>query len=81
MGSSRLAQRVIDPSPLRYHATTGLLSLNLGVAAAELTVVLVGLACLASFRGYGWYRSRVVVPISMALVCAGMYWLVRSVAA
>ena len=78
---ARLAHGVIDANLLSHHATTSLLSLNLGVAAGELSVVLIGVACLASFRGCSWYRSRVVVPTSIALGSAGMYWLVRSIAA
>ena len=78
---ARLAHSAIDASSMRHHATTALVSVDLGVTAGVLTVALIGLACLASFRGDAWYRNRVVIPASIALVCAGAYWLVCSVAA
>jgi len=78
---ARLARSALDASTLRDHPTTALLALNLGAVAGELTVILIGLVCLASYRRCPWYRNRVVVPTSIALACAGVYWLVRTVAA
>ena len=55
-----------------------LLSFNVGVEAGQLTVIagaflLVGWYCSKQI----WYRSRVVVPASMAIACTAVYWTVE----
>ena len=68
-----LAQRVLDGSPFRTEPILTTLALNLGAAGGQLIVAGVALACLASYGARGWYHQRIVVPASIALVCAGAY--------
>ena len=57
-----------------------LISFNVGVEAGQLTVI--GIALLLfrlPFRGKPWYRSRIVVPASIAIAAVGFYWAVQRV--
>lgn len=52
-----------------------LFGFNVGVELGQLAVI--GAAFLAVgfwFRDRTWYRSRVVLPASLAIACAGVYW-------
>jgi hydrogenase/urease accessory protein HupE len=62
----------------RSELLTALVSFNLGVEAGQLTVIglaaiLVGWYC----RNKTWYRSRVVVPASLAIAATALYWTVE----
>ena len=57
-----------------------LVSFNVGVEAGQLTVI--GIALLVfglPFREKPWYRSRIVVPASVAIAAVGFYWAVQRV--
>ena len=57
---------------------TALLGFNVGVELGQLTVI--GAAFLLVgfwFRDRTWYRARVVVPASVVIACAGLYWTVE----
>ena len=57
---------------------TALLGFNLGVELGQLTVI--GAAFLLVgfwFRDRTWYRARVVLPVSMVIACAGLYWTIQ----
>jgi hypothetical protein len=57
-----------------------LLSFNLGVEGGQLTVIGVALLlCGVPFREKPWYRSRVVVPASIAIAAVGFYWAVERI--
>jgi len=58
---------------------TALLSFNAGVELGQLAVILVAFAVLGTFRGRDWYRSRVTVPLSIAIGLIGSYWAVERV--
>jgi len=65
----------------RSELLTALVSFNLGVEAGQLTVIglaatLVGWYC----RNKAWYRSRVVVPASIAIAVTALYWTVERLA-
>ncbi len=65
----------------RSQLLTALVSFNLGVEAGQLTVIglaatLVGWHC----RNKTWYRSRVVVPASIAIAVTALYWTVERLA-
>jgi HupE/UreJ protein len=65
----------------RSELLTALVSFNLGVEAGQLTVIalaaiLVGWYC----RNKTWYRSRVVVPASIAIAVTALYWTVERLA-
>jgi hypothetical protein len=53
---------------------------NLGVEAGQLTVIGIALALFGlPFREKIWYRSRIVVPASIAIAAVGFYWSVERV--
>jgi hydrogenase/urease accessory protein HupE len=57
-----------------------LLSFNLGVEGGQLTVIGIALLlCGLPFREKPWYRSRVVVPASIAIAAVGFYWAVERI--
>ena len=61
----------------RGEFVTALLSFNVGVEAAQLSVIAMAFLLLgtpASRRG--WYRERVVIPASMMIACIAIYWTV-----
>ena len=65
----------------RTELLTALVSFNLGVEAGQLTVI--GLAALFVgwyCRNKTWYRSRVVVPASIAIAVTALYWTVERLA-
>lgn len=54
---------------------TALFGFNVGVELGQLTVI-AGAFVLVGFwfRDRTWYRARVVVPASVMIACAGLYW-------
>lgn len=64
----------------RGELVTGLVSFNVGVEAGQLAVIGIAFLVLAlPFRHRAWYRSRVVVPASLAIAAVGLYWAVQRV--
>jgi hydrogenase/urease accessory protein HupE len=62
----------------RSEFVTALVTFNVGVEAGQLAVIgaafmLVGWHC----ANRGWYRSRVVVPVSMLIACTAIYWTIE----
>ncbi len=55
---------------------TALLSFNLGVEAGQLTVIGLASLLLVWYRHQTWYRTRVVVPASIAIAGVGVYWTI-----
>jgi hypothetical protein len=66
----------------RSEFLTGLLCFNAGVELGQLSVILAAFLLIGlSFRRRPWYRSRAVIPISLAIAAVGLYWaLTRAVA-
>jgi hypothetical protein len=66
----------------RSEFLTGLLCFNAGVELGQMTVILAAFLLIGlSFRRRPWYRSRAVIPISLAIAAVGLYWaLTRAVA-
>ena len=58
---------------------TALLSFNAGVELGQLAVILIAFVALGTFRGRSWYRSRVTVPLSVAIGLIGFYWAVERI--
>jgi hypothetical protein len=56
-----------------------LFGFNLGVEAGQLTVIAGAALLVGWWRGRLWYRSRVVVPVSLAIAAVGVYWTVTRV--
>ena len=64
----------------RSEFVPALISFNLGVEAGQLSVIFAAfLAFGFPFRGRPWYRSRIVVPGSLAITALGLYWSVQRV--
>lgn len=62
----------------RSEFVTALITFNVGVEAGQLAVItlaflLVGWHCSRQL----WYRSRIVIPTSMAIACTAVYWTVH----
>ena len=62
----------------RSEFVTALLTFNMGVEAGQLAVI--GTAFI--FVGWhcahrDWYRSRIVVPVSMLIACTAVYWTIE----
>src|SRR5207302_7647579 len=62
----------------RSEFVTALFTFNVGVEAGQLTVIgtaflLVGWHCAPR----DWYRSRIVVPASLAFPCTAVYWTIE----
>lgn len=59
----------------REEFVSGLIAFNVGVEFGQLTVIVLA----ALFFGYwfrlrAWYRTRVVLPLSVAIALTGLYW-------
>jgi hypothetical protein len=66
----------------RSEFVPALLSFNVGVEAGQLAVIGIALALFGlPFRRKTWYRSRIVVPASIAIAAVGVYWSVARVLA
>ncbi len=64
----------------RSEFVPALLSFNLGVECGQLTVILAAfLAFGLPFRKKQWYRQRIVVPGSLMIAAAGLYWSIQRV--
>lgn len=56
---------------------TALVAFNVGVELGQLAVIALAFAAVASWaRRASWYRSRVVVPASVAIAVMGGWWMV-----
>ena len=53
---------------------TALLSFNVGVEFGQLAVVSLAFLAVGWFRHRSWYRRAVVIPASLLIACAGLYW-------
>lgn len=59
-----------------------LVSFNIGVEAAQLTLIAVMFVTFAYWwQAKSWYRPRVVVPVSVAIAAVGLLWTFQRVAA
>jgi len=64
----------------REEFVTALIAFNVGVELGQLTVIaLAFLAVGLWFRNKPWYRSRIVIPGSLAIAATGLYWTVERV--
>ncbi|MES0042229.1 HupE/UreJ family protein [Mesorhizobium sp. M0091] len=57
-----------------------LISFNLGIEFAQLTVIAVAFLAVALwFRDRPWYRMRVVIPASATIAAIGLFWTVQRI--
>ena len=55
----------------------GLVSFNVGIELGQLAVLTAALSTLGWWRHRGWYRSRLAVPLSLAIAAIGVVWTVE----
>ena len=55
----------------------GLVSFNVGIELGQLLVIATALLAVGWCRSKGWYRRRIVVPGSVAIAAAGLFWAVE----
>ena len=58
------------------HVLAALASFNLGIAGGQLTIAALALLFVISYRHRAWYHQRIVVPASLAIAGAGIYWTI-----
>lgn len=56
---------------------TALLAFNVGIELGQLSVLLLAMVILGSFRNRTWYRQRITVPLSLVVATAGLWWLIE----
>ena len=64
----------------RSEFITALLTFNVGVEVGQLAVIVAAFAAVFGIRTRPWYRSRVVIPLSVAIAGVGLFWTVQRVA-
>jgi len=66
----------------RSEFLTALLCFNAGVELGQLSVILAAFLLIGlPFRRKPWYRSRVVIPASLAIAAVGLYWAIQRLGA
>lgn len=66
----------------RADYVTGLVAFNLGVEFGQLAVIAIAFALTGLwFRARPWYRTRIVIPASLAIALVGIFWTVERVIA
>ena len=63
----------------RSEFITALLTFNVGVELGQLTVIAAAFVAVIGYRDRSWYRTRVVMPASLAIATVGLYWTVERV--
>jgi hydrogenase/urease accessory protein HupE len=62
----------------RSEFVTALLTFNIGVEAGQLAVILSSFLLVGWYSAHRhWYRSRIVVPASLAIACTAVYWTIQ----
>lgn len=61
----------------RERYVTALVSFNVGVELGQIAVIVLAAVVTVWFRERSWYRSRVVIPASLAIATVGLYWAVE----
>jgi hydrogenase/urease accessory protein HupE len=58
-----------------------LVSFNVGIELAQLSIIAAAFVSVAMWRHKPWYRSRVVLPASVAIAATGLLWTIQLVTA
>jgi hydrogenase/urease accessory protein HupE len=62
----------------RSEFVTALLTFNIGVEAGQLAVIGTSFLLVGWYSVHrDWYRSRIVVPASLAIACTALYWTIQ----
>ena len=54
-----------------------LVTFNVGIELGQMAVIGAALASFGWFRGRGWYRARLVIPVSAGIAVVGLVWTVE----
>ena len=77
MGFAGVLQEIGLP---RSEFLTALVSFNVGVEFGQLAVITLAFVTTGIwFRNEPWYRSRIVVPVSLLIAATGIYWTIERV--
>lgn len=60
-------------------AVPALASFNVGVELGQLAVIAGAFLVVGAFRNRSWYRSRIVIPASLAIALVGLFWAVERI--
>ena len=60
-----------------YDRLFGLFAFNVGIELGQLAVIVVALGTIGWWRHHRWYRSRAVIPASLAIAVTGAVWAVE----
>lgn len=64
----------------RSEFMTALVTFNVGVELGQLSVIAVAFLAIASWaRAKPWYRTRFVIPASVAIAAIGLFWTVQRI--
>lgn len=64
----------------RSEAVTGLVAFNVGVELGQLAVIALAWALVLRWtQDRDWYRRRVLVPVSVVIAAAGVFWIVERI--
>ena len=64
----------------QYAFATALISFNVGVELGQLVIILTLYFLVAKiFSGRSWYRSRIVIPVSVLIGVVAAYWTVERI--
>lgn len=61
----------------RDQLVLGLVGFSIGVEAGHATILVAAFAALGWWRGKGWYRARVTLPLSALIAVIALWWLVQ----
>jgi hydrogenase/urease accessory protein HupE len=62
----------------RSEFVTALITFNIGVEAGQLAVIGTAFALIGWYcSNRTWYRSRIVLPVSMLIACTALYWTIE----
>jgi hypothetical protein len=56
-----------------------LVGFNVGVELGQISVIALAFCLTVFWRNKPWYFKRVVVPVSLAISAAGLYWAIQRI--
>lgn len=56
-----------------------LISFNIGVELGQLTVIALAFISLLPFRAKGWYQTKLVVALNIAIAIVASYWVIERI--
>ena len=70
--------RDVRAEPERYPELSALISFNVGIELAQLSVIAIAYFAVARWiEDKAWYRARFVIPVSAVIAATGLFWTVQ----